>query len=186
MIQETAVYVNEDIGTSPYTGDNLKIANKIISGLNYAYMKICKEKWKPFIRETVTLGADGTIDLTGLDETFNGIRNLQDASDTEIAFRYVDNTTLEVAQGKENDTVYLTYFYVPAELSGSTLTGKIVLPEGVVNNRVLCFYSAYQYLTIENDSYAGYWLNLFNDGFDNISQSRGEVVQVKKETEMGW
>lgn len=184
MIQETATYVDEDIGSSPYSGDVLKIVNKIVSGINYAYIKTSKEKWKPFVKESVVVGVDNTVDTTSFTNTFNGVRKITDVSGNEIKYSFVDSITLEMFGASAGDTVYFTYYYIPDELSVSDLTAKIIQPNGAIDNKILCFYGAYHYLTTENDAQASYWLNLFNDGFDSITQQRGEIMQVKSET--GW
>lgn len=184
MIQETAVYVGEsdNIGASPYTGDALKIANKIISGINIAYNNISKYRWRLFHKETITLGSGLTIDITALAKTFSEVKSIK-CNDVDVSYEFINSTTIELPNNSQGDSIDITYYYTPAELSGSSLTGKVEHTNGTYDNKILCFYAAYHYLQIDADETAPYWLNLYNEGYDGITQNTGQVKRVSVRSE---
>lgn len=176
MLEKVAMYTRREIGSSPYTGESLDIVNKITDGINYAYIKICKEKYKLIHKENVTLDSNLQFNTDSLSKTLFEIEKVT-YDELPLKFHFVDDTTCYIPDGYQSGIYEVIYSYIPAELSN--LTDKPVFPDGAIDNKIFCYYAAYHYLNIEIDSSAVTWLNLFNEAFSKIRQRKGASKQVK-------
>lgn len=182
MLQEISSIVSEDIGSSPYTGDNLKKVNLMKSGINYAYGKLCREKVKPYTNEIIVLDSNKDFDVTTLTKELNEINMITSESGLQLDFFFVNDTDIRVDTSSPNANVIVYYYYIAPELTNST--DKVVHANGSYDNKGLCYYGAYHYLTVGTDSSNTVWLNLYNDWFDNIRPYKGVSRQVK--SKMRW
>lgn len=178
MYVETAIYVDEEISKSGgvYTGDSATITNKFKTAINYMYLKIARERYKLIYKEDIVLDANKQFNISSLTKTLFKIVTVQDSSETDIAYKIIPSEKVECPYQNASDTVTVYYYYKPAELTG--LTDSMDFPEGAVENKILCFYAAYFYLSQETDSSsqlkANNYLALFNDAVDRIDENRGE------------
>jgi hypothetical protein len=163
---------------SAYLGTSLTAVNKFKSGINYAYLKICREKWMPRYHEDVTLDADLQFDVEDLGKTFNGIINILDSDENDIDYIEKDDSIIRCPKESAGDIVTPYYFYLPNELAD--LTDVPVFPVRAVDHKILCYMGTYYYFSIDEDTKADIWLNLFNDGFANIRQAVGGVAYTPR------
>lgn len=178
MIDKVAMYARREIGSAPYTGDNLDVVNKIIDGINYAYEKICKEKYRLYYSEQITLDSNLRYDTANLTKTLWEIDSIK-ISNYMYQFEFVDDTVIVVPDGAEGVTFDIKYSYIPSSFTISSLTGKPAFRDGQIDNTIMCYYATYHYLNIEIDSSSVTWLNLFNEGFSKIRESKGSSKKVK-------
>jgi len=185
MIQETASYIDETISKTGgvYVTDDLTLANIIVSAINRAKMKIMNEKFTPTYVQTATLAATLRFSTAALTKTFKKIIKLQTADDVDIYDWFVyDDTYIQCPSQASGDILTVTYGYIPADLSSGTLAGVLDFPTSVIDPKGLCCFAAYIYFTIQTDEMsstcAAKWLNLWNDFFDTISPSKGEIEYV--------
>lgn len=173
MYIETASYIDETLSKTNgvYTGESLVIVNKLKSAINYAYKKICREKYKLEYFETLSKDSPFTknfyrlisIVATGTDEPID-----YEIKGDNIYYDY-------------DCQVDVRYYYVPDELIN--LTDVPLLPETAVDHKLLCFYAAFHYFNIEEDGKAKAWLNIWNDGFNSIKQA---AQRTKIKNKYGW
>ena len=188
MYVEIATYVDETITKTGavYLDTSLAITNKFKSAINEAYRKIATERYKLIYSQTVTLDANLQFTLSGLTKTFYRLVRVEDADEYEITAMIIPAEKVECPNEASGDTVTVYYYYLPAELS--VLTGSPEFPTAAVDHKVMCYYAAFKYLTIEGEQEnrvkARDWLALWNEGFDSINQNRGEVDTVQNV--MGW
>jgi hypothetical protein len=185
MIQEVAAYMDETITKTggAYVGDDLVNANRIVSAINYCKEKIVNEKFQPTYREDVTLDANKQFDVTTLAKTFKKVVKMLDPYDNLVTeWEWADTTHIELPYSNSGDVIDVLYGYIPADVSTSALTGTIDIPESIVSPKIYCCFAAWFYLNEENDDYSrvlsAHYLNLFNDGFDNIRLQRGESHRI--------
>lgn len=176
MITKVAMYTRREIGLAPYTGDNLDIATKITDGINYAYEKICKERYRLYFTEEITLDSNLQYDTSNLTKTLFEIDSIK-IDTCSYEFEFIDDTTLYMPYGTVGNTYTIKYSFIPNKLS--EMTDKPLFKDGQIDSSILCFYASYHYLNIEIDSSSVTWLNLFNDAFENIRESKGKSKKVK-------
>jgi len=175
MLNETATYTdttNELGTTTPYTGAALTLANKFVSGLNYAKNKICRERYAPDYRQSVTLDSDLRFQPADLTYTLLYVYKVLNSDGDEITCKQFDYNNYECPYEESGATVTVYYKYLPSDFSSSSLTTEPSFAEKHVDHKLLCYYAAYQYLLLEGDTISlgksSYWLNLWNDGFNTV------------------
>lgn len=173
ILIETATYIDEDLikSNDVYVGEGLKLVNKLKSAINYAYKKICREKYKLDYFETLSKDSPLTKKFYQL------IKLVITGTDLPIDYEVKGDNIYYNYDGQ----VDITYYYIPDELVNLQDVPK--LPESAVDHKILCFYAAFHYLSMEQDERAAVWLNLWNDGFENINQARAPIVI---ENVFGW
>jgi hypothetical protein len=183
---ECATLVDETINKtgSVYTGDSLKITNIFKKGLNYAKNKILREKYSPIHSQTFILDRSLEINIGVLTKTFIAVYRIEDSFGDEIGnYRKVSNFTLKLPDNQSGDVITLQYRYKTDDLS--LLTDVLDFPDGIVDAQILCFFAAYKYLIVEGSQdskiRANDFLNLFNDGFDNIIDNVNEPQKKVKQ-----
>jgi hypothetical protein len=149
---------------------NADTKTEITSALNYAYKKICREKYRLKNTEDVTLIVDGKFDCKSLAKSFFIPSDL---------YIKTDGDYILLPSNKAGDTVTINYYYIPTDLVNPSDVPE--LPETIVDHKILCFYAAYESLKVDGDEegFAPTWLNLFNDGFNNIKTNRQPVNTVQ-------
>lgn len=159
-------------GQSGYTGKGLEYVNRLLSGINYAKNMICRQRWAPPYRETVTLDAYSVFNTADLTHNCLRIREIA-FNEYALPFDMDDMDDVMVSMGAiPNSAVEVTYEYLPPDLTLADLDVNLPFPDRVVDGKVLAQYADYQFLTEEGTDYdsarAGYWLGLFNDSFSAI------------------
>lgn len=190
LIKQCSYDTDETQITSPYTGDDLTIVTKYVAGINYAYQKICRERFRLYTSDTVTLDANQSFDISMLMNPCIEIVAVETAPNYEIPWKRRFGNSVYVPGMSENDSVIVSYAYVPPRLTLDSLDDSPLLPEHKVDHRILCYYADFEYLKIEVDAVsrnrADTWLALFNDGFDRIVSNFGEVRQIQAYYDPGW
>jgi len=188
MYHEIASYVDEEIAAAgPYTGDELILVNKFKSAINYAYInKIAKEKYRLEYKDTVTLDNDQQFALSALTKTFYEIRKIEDINESKITnWEFSPDEKVYFPYNASGETFTVYYYCLPDELTGTGDTP--IFPAAAVDHKILCFFAAFQYWNIEDDedsiSKANKWLALWNDGYNNIKQNRGQKRKIRR---VGW
>lgn len=171
MYIETAMYVDETITKTDgeYAGNSLIIVNKFKSALNYAYKKICREKFPLEFTETVFSGDN-------LTKTLVKVKYVK-AEDIEIPYSIEAGSINFDYDGQ----VEILYEYMPDNLAN--LTDVPELPEEKVDHKILCYWAAFNYFNIDDDDRANKWLSMWNDGFDSINRGYKKFKRVKA---AGW
>lgn len=191
MYLETAVYVDESIHKNDegaYTGESLLIVDKFKSAINYAYHKICKERFSLEYSEEVVLDENKEFAIAGLTETFYELIKITGNSRHRISWEFVPPEMVRCPGRDSGETVRVYYYYLPPELRG--LEDEPVFPLGAVDHRVLCYWAAFTFLHMEGQwdtsasAQAERWLSFWNDGFGSIKQNRGEPDEIKNV--LGW
>lgn len=188
MIQQCATDVDESPLSKSggiYMGDALVKANKFISGINYAYWKIAREKYPIRYSETVTLDDKRSFLTTSLiKQPFIKIAYIEDADGNVIAWTEKLIDTVQCPNQQAGNQVTVKYSYLPSKLIN--LTDTPLFPESKVDHRILCYFGDFEFLNIETDDASGIkaqmYLALFNDGFDSISASSGSPVSMTMPT----
>lgn len=193
MIQFTARQTkrDEDVVKSGdvYAEDALVIVNKFIDGFNYAKNKIIRERYRPTKTETVTIGPSNSIDLNTLSKIVLKVKDIyhSDTSAKVTDWDQGDDFTLRFPMGTSGTSVDIEYAYMipdfPNNPSKTDLEMVLDLPEAIVDYRVLCYYSAYEYHAIKGSDRdldkASLFLPKWNDGFLHIPKSVKGVRKVK-------
>lgn len=180
LLQLAAGYSNEQIGDSPYTGDNLVIANHLRDGINIAYRKIAREYYRILTKETVRLDDNSSYDTRNFTNKLFAIDKIEDESRELVGFFFDDDNTIRTDEIGAQGIVTIFYYYIPDKLVNDDDVTDF--KEGIFEEECLAFYGAYHYLTIRNDRTAGYWANMFNDVVSNIRPGKGESKKVKSRT----
>jgi hypothetical protein len=167
MYIETASYVDEAINklNGEYVSDSLVKVNKFKSAINYAYKKICREKFPLQFKETINLG-------NNLTKKLNKVISIK-AEGEEIPY------TIEVGQiiFDYAGPVEVLYEYIPNDLEN--LTDVPELPEEKVDHKVLCYYAAFKFAMIdEDDDKANRWLSIWQDAYDSIRHNYKKQKRV--------
>lgn len=159
------------------SSDKAEYLARFKSAINYAKNKIAREKYAPDHSETVSL-TNEVFDTSSLTKTFLRIKKITDADGYELAWERLSSTQIKVPS---QDSAVVLYEYLPADLSA--LTDVLDFPVSVVDPLILCYFATYQYFVTEggNDDLdkSGFWLNLWNDGFNSIKPGIGEIVKIK-------
>ena len=170
MLIETAKYCDVEISKTDgaYSGDSLVITDKLKSAINYAYKKICLEKIHREYKEEFT-------SMAALTKTFFKAISLKDADGHEIPF------SIEAGEFvyDSDETLTLHYIYIPPELAA--LTDVPDLPANA-DLRIPCYYAAYFYLSDDSDERAAKYVDLWNDGFESLTEAPKQQKTVKN----GW
>lgn len=170
-----------------YTADALEIVNKYIDGFNYAKNKICRERYKPVYEETKVIGDDLCVDLSTLTKTAFKIVMITDVeTDTEITDWIANGFEIEFTDGA-GTSVSIKYNYIPTDYpndpDATALATALEFPDGIVDFRILCFYSAYEYHLIKGSDRdldkTGFFLSKWNDGFLHIPKSTKTIKRVR-------
>lgn len=153
-----------------YSGKGLEYARRLLSGINYAINKVCREKIGILHSETVSLYDRGQFNISSLSKRCLRIREVKLRGET---FDFDTDASEEVVvPGMANTSVEVVYEYLPAELTMSDLDVELPTDDRYVDPRTLCQYANYQFLSEEGTEYdsarAQVWLGLFNDSFENI------------------
>lgn len=175
MYAETAMYTDETINkvNGNYDGNSMPIINKFRSAINYAYKKICREKYHPEIEDRINPGDILTM-------KFYRILSVKTEDGFDIDYSIEDNELRYDYDG----AVLVRYQYIPNDLVN--LTDEPIVPEEYVDYKIMCYYAAFQYLNIEDDDRAARWLSLWNDGFDSIKEIKVVQYKIKPVYDMGW
>lgn len=148
------------------------------NSINYAKNKIAKEKVAPDRFETITI-TDETFLTTTLTRPFLKIKGITDLNGYTLRWDRISSTQIKVPN--QRTSVIVLYEYLPSDLSNAT--DELDFPPNVVDPQILCYFASYQYFLAEGGATdlgkSSYWLNLWNDGFNSIRKSIGEVVRIK-------
>lgn len=155
--------------TLPYNSvsDPKNNATKILTSLNYIYKKIARERYNLVYKENVTLDSNQEFDTKTLSKTFYKIKNI----DTDI---WDNGELIKCPSNAIGDTLTLEYCYIPSDLTFADMTEE---PLVKCDHRILCYYASFQFLQ-GNGQNTNNWLDLFNDGFSTIRQTRGKSKRV--------
>ena len=146
-------------------------ATKILTGLNAVYKKIAKERYNLVFTENVTLDSNLSFDTNSLTKKFYKIKSLTfNGCDVEWNNAEIIVCPFNVV----GNILTIVYCYIPNDL---TFTNMLEEPLVKCDHRVLCYYASFQFL-MGNGQDTQSWLDLFNDGFDNIRQTRGKSRRV--------
>lgn len=147
------------------------------AALNYAKNKIAKERYAPDYSETVTL-IDGVYDLSNLTKKIIKVKKITDSQGYNLEWERLSSSQIKVYN---QTSATILYSYLPADLVNADDT--LDFPLSIVDPNILCFFATYQYFLVEggnNDiAISSFWLNLWNDGFNSIKSSIGEVKRIK-------
>ena len=175
MYKQTADYTDENIGVSPYDSD---IVDKFKAAINYAYQKICKEKWFPETSENVELDSGLQFDTSAFSKIYNGIIGVKDNNGYEITWEKVRGGT-KVKCSYDGTTATVVYRYIPDKMD--ELTDEPVFSDAEVGHLLMCYYAAYDYFIIEEEpERAEQWYARWAEGFAAITQSKGEPQEAEE------
>jgi hypothetical protein len=157
LIRETAIYLDETLTFQ--NGDFLEVdvVNKIKKGLNFAYMKICKEG---VIRKTK--------DITNNYELEDNVLEVEKVTVNDIDYQF-DIINNKVVYWSDKPAT-LTYIHVPPEMLSYTDIPEF--PSRIIDHNILCFYSAFFCYNIDSNPSAGQWLSMWEDEFKKIKCKR--------------
>jgi len=157
----------------PYSGyDSKNNANKILSALNYIYKKIAQERYNLIFTQNVTLDGNLSFDTTILTKQFYKIKSL---TFNGCPVLWDNDEVIKCPYNSVGDVLELKYCYTPSELTFANMTE---IPLIKCDHRILCYYACFQFL-MGNGQDTRNWLDLFNDGFNNIRQTRGKSRRVR-------
>ena len=178
---EIAKRVNEEIAINydNTMDDNTKeLVNKFLSSINYMYRKVAKDKRLFLWKESVELN-NGILDISLLEKEFCELLKIETESGDRIKYSEVNNLNIKCEADDKNVIVY--YYYLPERLQN--LSDSPQFPNDVDDN-ILCFYAAYDYLNIEGENEdrvkAQGQLILLNDALDGIRKRKGPTKYVKE------
>lgn len=167
ILENTANDVSSKVEYSP----------RFKAAINYAKNKIAKERYAPDYSETVTL-TNELYNINNLSKSVIKIKKITTLDGYELDWERISTSQIRV-YGQES--VIILYSYLPANLVNPS--DVLDFPLSIVDPQILCFYATYHYFLVEagdddKDS-AGFWLNLWNDGFENIQTGIGEIRKIK-------
>ena len=180
MYLEISRRVEEDIeikDNAKIPDDVQKILDKFLISINYIYRKIALDK-RLFLTKEVVEVDNNRINTEYLQEEFCELLKVLDENGNEIVnYAHDGDNEIEIAGNHEEVTVY--YYYLPKRLSDLGDTPKF---PSDVDDMILCFFSAYDYLAQEGDEEvkAQNQLTLFNDKYDSIRKRRGRTKYVRR------
>jgi hypothetical protein len=169
LIRETAIYLDEELTKEGNDYLEVALVNKIKSGLNFAYNKICK---MGFIKNTKTIA--NNYQLEDLVYSVDKI----EIDGVSVNFDVVDN---KIVYGSSRPAV-MTYTHVPPRMLN--YTDEPLFPDRIINHTILCYYAAFHVFNIESDSQASQWLMLWNKELSEIDAKRFEVNKIVQVYEM--
>ena len=180
MYLEISRRVEEDIEIK----DNVKIPDsvqkvldKFLISINYIYRKISLDKRLFLTKETVTV-ENNRINTDYLQEDYCELLKVLDENGNEIInYTHDGDNEIEIVGNYDNVIVY--YYYLPKRLE--SLSDEPKFPSDV-DDMILCFFSAYDYLAQEGDEEvkAQNQLTLFNDKYESIKKRRARTIYVRR------
>jgi len=180
MYFEIARRTEEDIVIK----DNQKISdstqailNKYLTSINYAYRKIALDKRLFLTKETVTL-ENGRANTDYLNEEFGELLKIVDTDGSNLKYCMEDGDN-EILVDTSSSEVVVYYYYLPKRLED--LSDEPQFPADV-DDMILCFFAAYDYLAQEGDEEqkAQNQLILYNDKYDGIRRRAGRTKYVRQ------
>jgi hypothetical protein len=181
MYIEVARRVEEDIVIK----DNQKISDstqaildKFLISINYAYRKIALDKRLFLTKETVAL-ENNRVNTDYLNEEFCEILKVTDSEGNNLKYFMEDGDNEILVEGTGLTDVTVYYYYLPRRLE--EMTDEPQFPADV-DDMILCFFAAYDYLAQEGDeeTKAQNQLILYNDKYDGIRRRRGRTKYVRQ------
>lgn len=158
---------------SPYSGyDSKHNAEKILSALNYVYRKIAQEKYNLVHTENIVLNSNLQFDTNLLIKTFYKIKEITFNGNS---IEWENEELIKCPNNQIGDIITVKYCYIPINMIFDNLEE---VPMVKCDHRILCYYASFQYL-MGNGQDTKNWLDLFNDGFNNIRQNRGKSRRVR-------
>jgi hypothetical protein len=181
MIQEAAGYIDakEEVlkVNGQYTGESLINANKFITAINYAYKKICREKYRLHRIENKVLDENRGIPISSLSKTYYDL--VEVIYNQYPVYSYLNgNAEIVCPDLNPGDAVSIEYDYIPDDLK--EFTDVPTIPESHVDHKILCFYAAFHYGSVEDEDTTTTWLDLFNDGFNNIKSNKKPKKKIRR------
>jgi len=181
LYYEIAKRVDEDI-TINFDGtmddDTKELIDKFLSSINYFYRKVAKDKRLFLWKESVELN-NGILDISLLEKEFCELLRIESEAGDKIKYLEINNSNIKCETDAKNVIVY--YYYLPTRLQN--LSDSPQFPNDVDDN-ILCFYAAYDYLNIEGENEdrikAQSQLILLNDALDGIKKRNGPSKYVKE------
>ncbi|OXM17320.1 hypothetical protein [Paenibacillus herberti] len=173
MIQQCAGDIDETLTKSAagtYEGEELSVASKIVTGINYAYQLIAREKYVLTAVEPVVLSERGSFDLSSL--TMPAVKLLNVYADDEAVDWTQRNQSTIYCLGFGATNPQVEYAYLPPRLPISNLAAVPLVPENRVDHLLFCYYANFYVLSLEPDNEsrekAATFLGLFNSAFDQL------------------
>ena len=178
MYTKCARFVDESLGASTDATYTTK-TNKMKDGINYAYLRVAKERWKPlYIDSSITLSTDLRFSTTALSETLNEIKKIEDENGYLVDYKRYDDTNYSCTSQSTADTLAVHYHYIPSELSSSTEV--TVFPSNAIDETGLCYYGAYMYLFIDEEfSKAERWRVMYEEWWKNLVHNKGDEETIE-------
>lgn len=154
-----------------------KVLDKFLISINYIYRKIAGDKRLFLTKENVTV-ENNRINTDYLQEEYFELLKVLDSNGNEI-INYTHDGDNEIEIIGNYDTVTVYYYYLPKRLE--SLSDEPKFPSDV-DDMILCFFSAYDYLSQEGDEEvkAQNQLTLFNDKYDSIRKRRARTKYVRR------
>lgn len=164
MIKRTKELLDKDTADAAFE-------KALVNGINTAYLIIARDKWRPVMREEVTI-ENGTVKIKDLTKNFVSLKSAY----TSCGFR------LGAWAGK--DAVHfppwatkaeIEYFYLPAPLSGDNDEPDI--PEAAVDVYAYIYFAAARYYSIKGQhAEASVWDTRYKNIVDNIREMQGCAI----------
>lgn len=178
MYNEVARRVEEDIvikDNQRISDSTQAILDKFLTSINYAYRKISLDKRLFLTKETAKL-ENNRISTDYLNEEFCEILKVTDTDGNKLKY-YMEDGDEEILVDTQNTEVIVYYYYLPKRLE--ELSDEPKFPSDV-DDMILCFFAAYDYLAQEGDEEqkAQNQLILYNDKYDSIRRRAGRTKYV--------
>jgi hypothetical protein len=161
MILEVVEIVNEEITKTDGEYEEVEIISPIVKALNFAYRQIAKDKL--LLDWVDTLSPGGSLSK----RCIKAYKVVAVDSGSEIDFDIENNKINFDYDGSVN--VY--YYYYPDKMVN--LTDEPLIPEELVDHRILSYYAVYQYLLMQGDELA-------QDYYDNYKVTLDEIKPNRK------
>lgn len=154
-----------------------KVLDKFLISINYIYRKIAGDKRLFLTKEAVEV-ENSRINTDYLQEEYFELLKVLDENGNEI-INYTHDGDNEIEIVGNYDTVTIYYYYLPKRLE--SLSDEPKFPNDV-DDMILCFFGAYDYLAQEGDeeAKAQNQLTLFNDKYDGIKKRRARTKYVRR------
>lgn len=187
MIQQCAGDIDETLTKSAagtYEGEELSIATKIVTGINYAYQLVAREKYVLTEQETVTLDERGTFNLSGLTRPAVRLLNVYDSYGEEADWS-LQNESLLTCRGHTGEELRVDYAFLPPRMPIGDLAAEPLVPENRVDHLLFCYYANFYVLSLEPDNEsrekAATFLGLFNSAFDQLQTRVSQYMTISVE-----
>ena len=154
-----------------------KVLDKFLISINYIYRKIAGDKRLFLTKESVEV-ENNRINTDYLQEEYFELLKVLDENGNEI-INYTHDGDNEIEIVGNYDTVTIYYYYLPKRLE--SLSDEPKFPNDV-DDMILCFFGAYDYLAQEGDeeAKAQNQLTLFNDKYDGIKKRLARTKYVRR------